>query len=173
MYGDMWLVNILKELWLFVDEVIVILMQKGYPMAVEPMPDIPAPTPEPVKKDMLLIFCSGIRDFEGQPGDLSYRNNNPGNVRCSPVGYASRYGSVKCVNNFSVFTTYELGWEYLQSLVHQRALLFPDWTILDFIGDPKHGYSPASDGNPVEKYAQFLADRCGVPVTATLGQLFA
>ncbi len=122
---------------------------------------------------MLTTICTAIRDFEGKPGDLSYQNNNPGNCRCSPVGYLPKYGNVTCVETasgkFAHFPTYELGWEYLQNLIHFLAVAHPTWTILDLMNH----YAPPADNNPTFSYANFVATRCGVPVTTTLAQLFA
>lgn len=125
-------------------------------------------TPKPMPtKSMLDTFCTALMNFEGKPGDLNYLNNNPGNVRCSPVGYLAKYGNVKCVNRFAKFPTFELGWEYLLATVHHRAVLHPDWTILDFFQQ----WAPPSDNNPTHIYAQTVADKCGVPVTTTLKEL--
>jgi hypothetical protein len=121
------------------------------------------------KKDMLEIFCTAIRDFEGKPGDMNYRNNNPGNFRCSPVGYLAKYGNVKCVNGFARFPSYELGWLYLKESVKQRAKKHPNWTIRDFF----HNYAPPSDNNPTEAYARNVAKKCGVLVDTTLAKLFS
>lgn len=118
---------------------------------------------------MLDTFCAAIRDFEGKPGDLNYRNNNPGNFRCSPVGYLAKYGNVQCVNGFAKFPTYELGWLYLQNWVHLTAQLHPKWTIRDFF----YHYAPPADDNPTEAYAKSVASRCGVSVDTTLAALFA
>lgn len=129
----------------------------------------PQPTMNQTKQDMLGTFCTAIRDFEGNPGDLNYKNNNPGNVRCSPVGYRPQYGHVVCRNGFAVFQTYELGWEYLLNLVHHRAELHPNWTILDFF----NAYAPTGDSNQPNIYAAFVAKHCGVSVSTTLATLFA
>lgn len=134
--------------------------------------EIPITTPEAPKQaqdesSKLDVFCTAIRDFEGRPGDLNYRNNNPGNCRCSPVGYLPKYGNVRCVNNFAVFPTYELGWEYLQNLVLQWASLHPNWTIIDFFTH----YAPASDNNPTIAYAKNVAAKCGVSTFTTLREL--
>lgn len=46
----MWLLNLLKEFWLFVDDVIVLLMQKNYPKPMEPLPaPVTNLNPEPVE----------------------------------------------------------------------------------------------------------------------------
>lgn len=119
---------------------------------------------------MIDKFCLAIRDKEGGPGDANYRNNNPGNCRCSPVGYLAKYGKVGCSpSGFAIFETYQLGWEYLQALVLHRAQLHPDWTIQDFFND----YAPSADGNDPIAYATFVAKRCGVPVNSTLKVLFS
>jgi hypothetical protein len=131
------------------------------------MDTVPTTVPES-KPDMLTTFCTAIMNFEGGPGDLNHLNNNPGDFRCSPVGYLPKYGNVKCVHNFAVFPTFELGWEYLVASVHYRAAAHPNWTILDFF----ENYAPPSDNNPTEKYAQTVAAACGVPVDTTMRALF-
>lgn len=147
-----------------------------------PVPPQPAPEPtkpvEPTKpapvipkqnsKVMLDKFCTAIMNFEGGPGDLNHINNNPGNFRCSPVGYMPKYGNVKCRGGFAVFPTFDLGWQYLQAMVHYRATMHPHWTILDFFMN----YAPPSDHNPTHAYANNVAHACGVPVTTTLKELF-
>lgn len=137
--------------------------------ATVPESDLP-PNPPPMPKPAMLdTFCTALRDFEGKPGDLNYKNNNPGNFRCSPVGYLAKYGAVKCVGNFAVFPSYELGWEYLQASVLHWATLHPTWTIFDFFSH----YAPPSDNNPTLTYASNVAGKCGVPVSTTLQNLFA
>lgn len=142
-----------------------------------PMPETPSQTPEmapqspvqPVSK--LGLFCTAIRDFEGAPGDLNYVNNNPGNCRCSPIGYLPKYGNVLCVETssgkFAKFPTYALGWEYLEALVMNWATLHPSWTILDFFTH----YAPSSDNNPTIAYAENVAAKCGASSSTTLMEL--
>lgn len=114
-------------------------------------------------------FCTAIRDFEGVPGDLNYKNNNPGNCRCSPMGYLAKYGDVKCINNFAVFPTYELGWEYLENLVYYRIEAHPTWTFLDFF----NVYAPTGDNNNPNNYANHVAAQCGVSVDTVLSTWLA
>ena len=133
------------------------------------------------KKSMLTIFVTAIRDYEGKPGDLNYQLNNPGNCRCSPVGYLAKYGKVECIDTdtdsryhynvgkFARFPTYKLGWEYLQNLVHFIAARNPTWTIADFFDH----YAPSTDSNDPNAYAHFVAKRCGVSVDTTMDKLFA
>lgn len=133
------------------------------------------------KKDMLTIVCTSIRDHEGKPGSLNYLLNNPGDCRPSPVGYLPKYGHVEIIDTdtdprylyhkgkFAKFTNYDLGWEYLQALIHSYAVIHPEWTLLDLF---KH-YAPSGDNNNPNKYAIFVAKRCGVSVDITLRSLFA
>jgi hypothetical protein len=67
--------------------------------AVNPTPEPPQPQPEPTGS-LLIEWATAIRDFEGKPGDLNYKNNNPGNIR-----------SVQ--GPFLKFKTWEEGWNAL------------------------------------------------------------
>jgi hypothetical protein len=149
---------------------------KTTPTAPVPPATVPSTVPEsvtPVAADMLSTFCTAIRDYEGVPGDLNYQNNNPGNVRCSPVGYAAEYGNVLCVDTpsgqFAKFPTYDLGWLYLKNLVRERADQHPTWTIVDFF----NVYSPTGDNNHPNDYAAFVARRCNAAVDTQLETLLA
>ena len=124
------------------------------------------------KPDYLTLIFESMRDFEGKPGDHNYRANNPLNCRCSRVGYLPKYGDVKCVNNFAVFPTWELGCEYGRNLILTKARRHPDWNLVNFIGDPVEGWAPASDNNPVQSYASFIGKRMGVnPFLWKIGSL--
>lgn len=133
----------------------------------EPPTPVPTPVPPVVPIPHLDAFCTAIRDFEGKPGDQNYRLHNPGNVRCSAVGYLAKYGKVTCVNGFACFETYELGWEYLKALVTVRAHLHPYWTISDFF----YNYAPPADNNPTEAYAKYVAAHCGLTINTPISQL--
>jgi hypothetical protein len=118
---------------------------------------------ESTPKPTLIQMCAAIRDFEGGPGDASYRNNNPGNCRYNPSGYLPMYGNVRrSAAGFAIFPTYALGWLYLTNLAKYKIKKHPNWTILDFIGHPTDGWAPAADNNPVTEYAAFIARRLGV-----------
>lgn len=155
-------------------------IEEDMPSTDHTITEVPVATPEPQKQPSkpvsvpndnaspLITFCTAIRDNEGKPGDLNYRNNNPGNCRCSKVGYAAMYGNVKCVNNFSVFPTYDLGWQYLLNLVRFRIIKNKDWTFIDFFNN----YAPTSDNNDPHAYASFVAKRCGQPVDKKISDYF-
>lgn len=126
---------------------------------------VPPPEIKEPSRATLENLCSAIRDFEGKPGDASYRNNNPGNVRYHKGGYLPMYGEVKCSPaGFAVFPTYEQGWLYLSNFLKTVIHNHPTLTLKEFIGGKGEwkGYAPASDSNPVEEYATFLRNRLGV-----------
>lgn len=132
------------------------------PVPPAPTPVPPAPAPAPTFPNATLdVMCIGIRDYEGKPGELNYRNNNPGNCRYSSVGYAAIYGIVrKDANNFAIFKTYDLGMLYLHNLIKSKIKSNPSWTLLDYISN----HAPRSDGNNPTAYATFVAARMGVDI---------
>lgn len=122
------------------------------------LPQVEQPTP-PVKKDLLTEFCLAIRDYEGKPGDLNYRNNNPGNIR-------SKEGP------FMKFKTMDEGMAYLKEYVKRAArgehrAYKIGGTIKDFF----HVYAPTLDNNNPDKYAEWVAKRIGVDVNFKIIQL--
>lgn len=136
---------------------------------VEPV-KVPVTPKKPMKTNILDLFATAQRDFEGKPGDRNYKNNNPGNYRFSPVGYLSKYGNVTKVAGFACFPTYALGWEYHLASIMHTAHLHPNWTIRQYVDN----YAPVEDNNLNNaRYANALAEACGVPVTTTLGELFS
>src|SRR6185295_3022805 len=59
---------------------------------IAPIQPVQASSPAIHTKPMLERFCDAIALMEG----ANPANNNEGNCRCSPVGYAPMYGNVKC-----------------------------------------------------------------------------
>jgi hypothetical protein len=128
-----------------------------------PPPAVEPPKPEPVapKRDLINEFCLAIRDFEGKPGDLNYKNNNPGNLR-------SLNGS------FMKFKTYEAGWLALRDYVIRACTgghksYRPDFTILQFF----KVYAPSVDKNDPVAYANWVANKLNVPVTMKIKDLLS
>lgn len=128
------------------------------PIIATQMPPQTMQTAAPTLDD----FCTAIRDYEGSPGDANYKNNNPGNCRFSTVGYLLKYEPVKeSPDGFAIFTSYAIGWMYLENLVKSKVELNPSYTILSFI----QNYAPSSDGNNPTAYAQFIATQLKVSTT--------
>lgn len=114
---------------------------------------------ESMKKNLLDEFCLAIRDFEGKPGDLNYRTNNPGNIR----GVDGK---------FLKFKTMEEGMAYLKDYVTRACTgkhkaYSPKFTIIDFF----NVYAPTSDNNNPGQYAKWVANRIGVDVSFKIQNL--
>jgi hypothetical protein len=122
----------------------------------------PQPQPQPITEpvgSLLIEWATAIRDYEGRPGDLSYRNNNPGNLR-----------SVQ--GPFLKFKTWEEGWKALLDYLTRAATgkhkaYKPDFTLLRFF----QTYAPSADSNNPDLYAKYVAKRLGVPVTTKIKTL--
>lgn len=140
-------------------------LKKQQPLPVTPTP---MPTPKPPANNLINALILAMRRHEGWfTGSRSQRNNNPLNCRYSRVGYASVYGTVKRdAQNFAIFSTYELGHLYAKNLILGKAKKHPDWNLVQFIGDEREGWAPASDNNDVDRYATVLAEALGVSKTA-------
>lgn len=103
-------------------------------------------------KSKLNDFCLAIRDYEGKPGDLNYRNNNPGNIK-------GRDGK------FLKFKTMEEGFEYLKAYVKRASIgehraYKKGCTIAEFF----KVYAPSNDNNNPDTYAKWVAKRIGETV---------
>lgn len=132
--------------------------------AVPPVAQNPAPTAPITPKVPLSTFCAGIAQFEG----ANPANKNPGNCRCSPVGYLPKYGKVLCnPKGFAVFPTITLGTLYLNEMVHHRIVLHPTWNFYDFFSN----YAPSTDGNNPKHYAEWISNYCKVLPTTVLSTL--
>lgn len=114
--------------------------------------------PQP-KRDLLTEFCTAISEYEGGPGDLNHRNNNPGNCR----GLDGK---------FLIFKTWDEGFAYLKDYVtractgrHQAYK--PTFTITQFF----QVFSPTLDKNNPELYATTIAGKLKIPVTTQIREL--
>jgi len=141
--------------------------------------DTPEPVPEQPRRNRMVAWAKAIEEFEdyvipggryrdGTPaprGSLSFRHQNPGNLRWSPFEIDNR-------NNFSVFATYEDGFN---ALLHQLQIAVegtsrvyrPEMTLLEFF----RPYAPRSANNHPETYAKYVAKQLGVPITTQIKTL--
>lgn len=173
------IISFLKDLW----EIIFFSMTNKNDAVPEVLPIPPTPesqttpiTQNTPKQSLLEVFCLGIKSREGYiapcpqypRGTPAWRNNNPGNVRYSPVGYARIYGKVDTdLSGFAIFKDYDTGWLYLQNLVKDKIKKNPTWTFLDFFKN----YAPSSDGNDPLSYANEVCAKVGLPVNSKIALL--
>ena len=114
-------------------------------------------------------WAKAIQKHEGYfPGSASYRNNNPGNFRCSAL-IMGELGATKCVNNLAVFPTFEKGYAALkQFLIYactdQLRSYKSTMTLLDFY----KVYAPSSDNNNPLNYATAVAKDLGISINTKI-----
>jgi hypothetical protein len=124
-------------------------------------------------KNMIEAWALAIKKHEGYfPGSAAYRNNNPGNFRCSSL-VMGEFGATSCVNNLAVFPTYEKGFSALkQFLIYactgELRSYKPTMTLLDFY----KVYAPSADNNNPLNYATAVATDLGVSVGTKIADLY-
>lgn len=106
-------------------------------------------------------FCEAIKSHEGWfIGSRAWRNNNPGNFRCSKL--LTDLGATECRDNFSYFPNYETGWKALVQFVtyacNNELKSYKDKTIYGFF----ETYAPSGDNNTPRRYAEIVAKAVGV-----------
>lgn len=124
-------------------------------------------------KNRIEDWALAIKKHEGYfAGSASYRNNNPGNFRCSSL-VMGEFGATACANNLAVFPTYEKGWSALkQFLIYactdQLRSYKSTMTLLDFY----KVYAPSADNNNPLNYASAVAKDLGVSIDTKIADLY-
>jgi hypothetical protein len=127
--------------------------------------------------DSLKNLAAAIYDFEDPKRNaVATRQNNPGNLR--PPGGSSSFWTgqigVNPLNGIAIFATFEDGFNALLHDLSIKASKHPDWNLQNlfnvWLGGGPNTAPPAAEGNAVT-YAQYVADRLGVAISTTLGQL--
>lgn len=110
-------------------------------------------------------ISNAITQYEGKPGDINYRNNNPGNLR-------SGVGQIGTNGGFAVFPDWTTGYAALQNQVTlnvSRGL-----TLSEFFGGKPSvypGYAPSADSNNPLQYAAFVSSQTGIPMDVPLSNV--
>jgi hypothetical protein len=104
-------------------------------------------------------------------GSRSYRNNNPGNFRCSLL-VMGELKAIRCEDNFAVFPDYETGWKALVQFLTYAAegalrAYKPEMTLYEFYAV----YAPGGDGNYPRGYAEAVAKDLELPATTKIKDL--
>lgn len=121
------------------------------PVIVQPDASQPLESkPETPKRDVLAEFCQYISEYEGGPGDLNHRNNNPGNLR-------------NLDGSFKKFKTWDEGMNALRDYVTractgQHKAYKPTFSFYQFFAV----YAPSGDSNNPHAYAEFICKRLGI-----------
>lgn len=112
-------------------------------------------------------MANAIKEFEGWfPGSVSYRNNNPGNIK--DTGFAGYVESD--AQGHAIFDTFDSGWAALKrklerAFLGQSEVYLPSMTLYQFFGTWAEGNSTP--------YAEFVAQALGVDANARLEELWS
>lgn len=93
---------------------------------------------------------------------MSFRNNNPGNLRYNP---AFKGVTGKDSRGFAIFKTQYHGIRAMRILI--QNYIKKGFNTIDKI---INRYAPAADQNQPDKYAKFVSDTTGIPRTQVLKQ---
>lgn len=163
-----------RELLIAIGDIIAYIFTGDRGTSYDPVEIPPEVVMEPINpippNNYLNTFCLAIQSHEGWfLGSRSQKNHNPGNCRYSSVGYLPIYEPVgKDAQNFAVFKDYATGFLYLKNLVKSKIHTHPMWTFYQFFAN----YAPSSDGNNSQRYAEVVAEACGVPPIQIISTLF-
>lgn len=143
-------------------EKIIVAIGQLIGLIAKPKPVAPQPKPQPIVEPVgskLIEWATAIRDYEGKPGDLNYRLNNPGNIK-------GKNGK------FLKFATWDEGWKYLldyltRATTGKHKSYKPEFSLLQFF----KVYAPSADKNNPHAYASFVAKRLGVTVETQIKNL--
>jgi hypothetical protein len=122
-------------------------------------------------KNLIEKMADAIQRFEGwAPGSVSYKNNNPGNIKASNEPWIGQRAIDS--RGFVVFDTYEHGRRALlisltNAATGKSSVYSPTDSIYEFFGK----YAPASDSNQPRVYAQYVAKEIGINPDASISQL--
>ncbi len=121
------------------------------------------------KTTLLKKFCSAIKDYEGYfIGSRSYRNCNPGNIKCSQPfekSLAHELGAIgQDADNFAKFKNFDAGFQALKDFVTLACMnklkAYKNVSILEFFNI----YAPSSDNNNPNSYASYVAKKVGLDI---------
>ncbi len=112
--------------------------------------------------DLVSSLASSIQSMEGwYPGSLSYRNNNPGNLRPGSLAV----GATGTNGGYAVFPDYQTGYNALVGLIQSPG--YWNLTLAQFFAK----YAPSADNNNPSAYAANVAAQLGVDANTPLSQL--
>jgi len=96
-------------------------------------------------------------------GSISYRQNNPGNIR--PGEFADRHGAIGQAGGFAVFSSYEAG------RAAKQALMFGPSYSSKTIRQAIERYAPATDNNNPRVYSNTIARDLGISPDTLISDL--
>ena len=116
-----------------------------------------------LKRTLIFINDRGQK-IKRVGGTISWRNNNPGNIRTS--SFTKKNGEIGQAGGFAVFPSLEIGMNAIKKLLRSKS--YNNLTIEKAISR----YAPNGDGNNDEKvYQKRLGDLTGLNINLVLNSL--
>lgn len=116
-----------------------------------------------LKRTLIFINDRGQK-IKRVGGTISWRNNNPGNIRTS--SFTKKNGEIGQAGGFAVFPSLEIGMNAIKKLLRSKS--YNNLTIEKAISR----YAPNGDGNNNEKvYQKRLGDLTGLNINLVLNSL--
>lgn len=117
-------------------------------------------------RGFIEVLTTGNKKYRRQSGTVSWRCNNPGNLKYG------KFTSALCAVGkdhigHAVFPTYDFGKIAQYMLLFSQQSVYYKMTLTDAICR----YAPTSDGNDPIKYASFLAHSIGITTETKLSSL--
>lgn len=106
----------------------------------------------------VMYFIDDQPGFYHVGGTVSWRNNNPGNLRRSDA-------QIGHDGNFAIFASYSSGYSAMKNLIFSSSL-YSGCTIETMIAK----YAPSSENN-TEAYITYLVNKTGMSRTTTLSSM--
>lgn len=126
-------------------------------------PPCPHHEPNVLDGDRSVTFTQGNgATIRNDGGSLSWRNNNPGNIRAG--AFADNHDAVGEADGFAVFGSYSAGLLALEALITG-----PSYSLLS-IYDAVARYAPPIE-NDTSAYRDSLANQTGLDRSRTIGSL--
>lgn len=129
-----------------------------------------ADTQATMNNNFIDAWAAAIQQHEGwQPGSLSYRNNNPGNLKGPQPGAINTDAK-----GFAVFANVAAGTAALKIDLQSKVRKYPNYSILQimtrYLGGNVNNPQVTAEGDPFA-YADAVAGALGVDVSTTLGSM--
>jgi hypothetical protein len=120
----------------------------------------------------LFGWAEAIKQHEGwKPGSVSYRNNNPGNLKYTGQSGATGQDS----RGFAIFPSEQTGMAALVADLGAKVRKYPDYSILQimtrYLGGNVNAPAVTGEGDPFA-YARAVANKLGTSVNSTLKEIF-
>lgn len=114
-------------------------------------------------RGLTVVYVDGKKRLVKRGGTLSWRNNNPGNIKSG--AHSRIHGAIGSISGFAVFPTYEEGKSALLRLFKRSD--FREKTIFEMVSS----YAPKKDRNDPVRYRKTLRQKTGLNLDRKLKDL--